>query len=84
MQCSRQSLRALGRRFCRLAELLAEHLPLCYLSRDRWNRRLFTSCSLLGVAKHVVEASEDMTNGRTLLGRFCREYCRYGCFMTAQ
>ena len=32
--CSRQNLRALGRRFCHLAELLAEHLPLCYLTRE--------------------------------------------------
>ena len=27
-------LRAFGRRFCQLAELLAERLPLCYLSRE--------------------------------------------------
>ena len=30
---SRQNLRAFGRRFCQLAELLAESLPHCYLSR---------------------------------------------------
>ena len=33
-QCSRQNLRALDRKLCHLAELLAEHLPLCYLSRE--------------------------------------------------
>ena len=32
---------------------------------------------LPGVAEHVREAGEDMTNGRTLLGRFCREHCSY-------
>ena len=33
-QCSRQNLRAFGRRFCQLAELSAERLPLCNLSRE--------------------------------------------------
>ena len=33
---------------------------------------------LPGVAEHAGEAGEDMTNGRTLMGRFCREHwlCR--------
>ena len=34
LQCSRQNLRAFGRRFCQLAEVLAERLPLGYLSRE--------------------------------------------------
>ena len=33
-QCSRQNLRAFGGRFCQPAELLAERLPLWYLSRE--------------------------------------------------
>ena len=33
---------------------------------------------LPGAAEHVREAGEDMTNGRTLLGRFCREHCQQG------
>ena len=34
-----------------------------------------------GVAEHAREAGEDMTDGRTLLGRFCREHC-LGCRWT--
>ena len=30
---------------------------------------------LSGVAEHVREAGEDMTNGRTSLGRFCGVHC---------
>ena len=36
---------------------------------------------LPGVAEHVREAGEDMTNGRTLLGRFCREHCQAGMLL---
>ena len=59
-----------------MAELLAERLPFCYLS---WKSRpaigIFPRAAvLMGVAEHLREAGEDMTNGRTLLERFYREH----------
>ena len=36
-QSGQQYYLAAGRTFCQLAELLAEDLPVCYLSRESWD-----------------------------------------------
>ena len=70
--CAAETSEPLTERCRHLAVRLAEKLPLCYFEPGKPSTGFASQAALLlEVAKHVGEASEDVTNGRISLRRFC-------------